>query len=48
MPVEGSGWCDWGSPRRVFQSLRGTPHYGPLLARILDVSRPPPPLAAAG
>ncbi|MGH9367800.1 MAG: sugar phosphate nucleotidyltransferase [Thermoanaerobaculia bacterium] len=21
LPVAGSGWCDWGSPRRVFQSL---------------------------
>jgi mannose-1-phosphate guanylyltransferase len=40
MPVAGSGWCDWGSPRRVFQSLRGTEHYGPLLARILEVGRP--------
>jgi hypothetical protein len=33
-PVVGSGWCDWGSPRRVFESLRGTPHLEVLLARI--------------
>ena len=34
VPVTGSGWCDWGSPRRVFASLRGTPHLERLLARI--------------
>ena len=34
VPVFGSGWCDWGSPRRVFDSLRGTPQLDALLARI--------------
>ncbi len=34
MPVEGTGWSDWGSPQRVFRALQGTPHYAPLLARI--------------
>jgi mannose-1-phosphate guanylyltransferase len=34
VPVRGAGWCDWGSPRRVFQSLQGTPHLAPLLRRL--------------
>jgi mannose-1-phosphate guanylyltransferase len=34
MPVAGLGWCDWGSPRRVFESLRGTPHHDALVARL--------------
>lgn len=33
-PVAGAGWSDWGSPRRVFSSLEGTPHYQALLERI--------------
>jgi mannose-1-phosphate guanylyltransferase len=33
-PVEGSGWADWGSPRRVFASLRHTPHLAALKARL--------------
>ena len=33
-PVTGSGWSDWGSPRRVFESLAGTPELDLLLARI--------------
>jgi mannose-1-phosphate guanylyltransferase len=33
-PLAGSGWSDWGSPRRVFQSLAGTPDHAALLARI--------------
>ncbi len=32
--VPGSGWCDWGSPHRVFASLRDTPHLAPLMARL--------------
>lgn len=38
-PVAGSGWNDWGSPRRVFESLAGTPHLDTLLGRIRG-SRP--------
>jgi mannose-1-phosphate guanylyltransferase len=34
VPVGGTGWCDWGSPRRVFQSLQGTPHLEPLMRRL--------------
>lgn len=34
VPVAGSGWSDWGSPGRVFQSLAGTPHHARLLSRI--------------
>jgi hypothetical protein len=32
--MRGSGWSDWGSPRRVFQSLAGTPEQRRLLSRI--------------
>jgi mannose-1-phosphate guanylyltransferase len=34
LPVEGSGWSDWGSPRRVFASLAGTPCHDRLVSRI--------------
>ncbi|MBS1123134.1 MAG: putative Mannose-phosphate guanylyltransferase [Deltaproteobacteria bacterium] len=34
IPVSGTGWSDWGSPRRVFESLAGTRHLDDLLARI--------------
>lgn len=34
LPVSGTGWSDWGSPRRVFESLAGSEHLGQLLARI--------------
>lgn len=34
VPVGGTGWCDWGSPQRVFQSLLGTPHYDHLARRL--------------
>jgi mannose-1-phosphate guanylyltransferase len=34
--MRGSGWSDWGSPRRVFQSLAGTPDQHRLLSRIAD------------
>lgn len=32
--VDGTGWSDWGSPRRVFASLAGTPCHDHLVARI--------------
>jgi mannose-1-phosphate guanylyltransferase len=34
VPVTGSGWCDWGSPGRVFASLAGTDSHARLIARI--------------
>ena len=34
VPVTGSGWCDWGSPQRVFASLAGTDGHARLVARI--------------
>jgi mannose-1-phosphate guanylyltransferase len=34
VPVTGSGWCDWGSPSRVFASLAGTDSHARLIARI--------------
>lgn len=34
IPLAGSGWSDWGSPRRVFESLAGTPDHARLLERI--------------
>ena len=34
MQVEGTGWSDWGSPRRVFASLAGTPCHDQLVERI--------------
>lgn len=46
VPVGGTGWCDWGSPQRVFQSLQGTPHLERLMHRI-RVHLPAPPLAVA-
>ena len=41
VPVSGTGWSDWGSPRRVFESLAGSSHLEVLLERIRS------PLAAA-
>jgi hypothetical protein len=38
LPVDGSGWSDWGSPRRVFASLAGTPCHERLVGRIRDVA----------
>jgi mannose-1-phosphate guanylyltransferase len=32
--LEGAGWSDWGTPRRVFQSLAGTRDHDRLIARI--------------
>lgn len=44
VPVTGSGWCDWGSPQRVFASLAGTDGHARLVARISSqVSCPPGP-----
>jgi mannose-1-phosphate guanylyltransferase len=40
MPVMGLGWCDWGSPRRVFESLRGTLHHDALIARLAHAGHP--------
>ena len=40
--VTGSGWCDWGTPERVFASLRGTPHLARLLERLTGPQRSPP------
>jgi mannose-1-phosphate guanylyltransferase len=34
VPVTGSGWCDWGSPERVFTSLAGTENHTRLMARM--------------
>lgn len=36
LPVSGTGWSDWGSPRRVFESLAGSSHLDLLLARIRE------------
>jgi hypothetical protein len=30
IPVEGSGWSDWGSPQRVLASLAGSESHSPL------------------
>jgi mannose-1-phosphate guanylyltransferase len=35
--ASGTGWSDWGCPRRVFESLQGSTDFDHLLARI---SRP--------
>ncbi|HVV84419.1 MAG TPA: sugar phosphate nucleotidyltransferase [Kofleriaceae bacterium] len=42
--MSGSGWSDWGCPRRVFASMHGTPALESLLAR---VTGPVPVIAAA-
>ena len=44
LPVAGTGWSDWGSPKRVFASLLGTPNHDRLVARI----RGEVPVALAG
>ena len=43
MPVAGSGWSDWGSPKRVFASLVGTPNHDRLIARIRGEAPVPHP-----
>jgi mannose-1-phosphate guanylyltransferase len=40
IPVAGTGWSDWGSPRRVFESLAGSLHLDILLERIAGPARP--------
>jgi mannose-1-phosphate guanylyltransferase len=40
LPVADSGWCDWGSPQRVFASLAGTDCHARLIARIGDMATP--------
>lgn len=32
--MAGSGWSDWGSPRRVFESLHGSAAHDHLMSRI--------------
>ncbi len=32
--MAGSGWSDWGSPKRVFESLRGSDDHAQLISRI--------------
>jgi mannose-1-phosphate guanylyltransferase len=34
IPLRGAGWSDWGTPRRVFESLVGTTDHDRLLSRI--------------
>ena len=34
--MAGSGWSDWGSPRRVFESLQGSQAHQQLISRIGD------------
>jgi mannose-1-phosphate guanylyltransferase len=36
VPVSGSGWTDWGSPERVFESMQGTDQLAPLMKRIRE------------
>lgn len=36
LPVDGTGWSDWGSPQRVFASLAGTACHERLVQRIRD------------
>jgi mannose-1-phosphate guanylyltransferase len=43
-PVHGSGWSDWGSPRRVFRSLEGTRRLARLRERLAVTA---PALASA-
>lgn len=46
VPVADSGFIDWGSPRRVFQSLQGSPDMAPLLARIVGAAAASAPAQA--
>jgi mannose-1-phosphate guanylyltransferase len=34
IPLRGAGWSDWGTPRRVFESLEGTRDHQKLLKRM--------------
>ena len=40
IPVDGTGWSDWDSPRQVIQSLQGTPMFDELLGRIRSSASP--------
>ncbi|HAP77833.1 MAG TPA: hypothetical protein DCR14_17345 [Acidimicrobiaceae bacterium] len=40
--MAGSGWSDWGSPRRVFESMSGSQDLDRLLARVTSSERPVP------
>ena len=44
-PLTACGWSDWGTPRRVFSSLRETDHRHRLIERIRRGSAPVPGLA---
>jgi mannose-1-phosphate guanylyltransferase len=46
VPLTGSGWSDWGSPARVFQSLAGKPEHERLLARLASPAPPAQRLSA--
>jgi mannose-1-phosphate guanylyltransferase len=46
--MEGSGWCDLGSTRRVFQALRGAPALDDLRARLRARRRAIAQVAIAG
>lgn len=39
--LEGSGWTDWGTTRRVLHSLEGTPIHPELLRRLAEARRTP-------
>jgi len=41
IPLRGAGWSDWGTPRRVFESLVGTPDHRQLLQRIVRPASTP-------
>lgn len=38
--IAGTGWSDWGSPRRVFSSLLGKPDHAALVSRIASAVQP--------
>ena len=40
VPVSGSGWSDWGSPSRIFHSLKGTAGLERLRGRMLAAAMP--------
>lgn len=46
LPVDGTGWSDWGSPQRVFASLAGTSCHDRLVQRIRDTSSSTPSRSA--
>jgi mannose-1-phosphate guanylyltransferase len=47
VPVAGTGWSDWGSPARVFESLAGKPEHGRLVARLAGPKPTIPAMAPA-